>query len=211
MRYVVTPIANPGTLFVCLLRRCRLAMVARASLTLVILSAVAFPSGTFAQNAKPTQYDVEAAYLYRFGNFVQWPASANRDRPKRFPICVLGRDPFGPVLDQMVKQSDIDGIPLSAKRIASAHDALGCRIVFVSSSENRRLDQDLADLRTTPVLTVSSIPDFMQRGGMIQFVIIDRRVRFEINISNAERAGLKLSSQLLKVAVAVRSDRNPKE
>jgi hypothetical protein len=81
----------------------------------------------------------------------------------------------------------------------------------MSSSEDRELARDLEALHGAPILTVSDIPDFVSRGGMIQFVLIDNRVRFEINVSNAERAGLTVSSQLLKVAVSVRRDGGSKE
>jgi hypothetical protein len=180
----------------------------RACAAAVALAAFSFASNVLAQNPAPTQFDVEAAYLYRFGNFVEWPDS---QADKAFSICVLGHDPFGPALDNMVKGSAIEGAPILVRRVESAKDATNCRILFLSSSEARHLDADLADLRDSPVLTVSDIPDFDVRGGMIQFVLIDRRVRFEINLATARKAGLKLSSQLLKVAVAVRSDRNPKE
>jgi YfiR/HmsC-like len=183
---------------------------AAAIATLALMACIFTPS-TLAQNSPPTQFDVEAAYLYRFGNFVQWPPDAHAGGSKQFPICVLGRDPFGSTLDAMLKGSEINGIPIIAKRVTSAKDTAGCRILYLSSSETRRLDTDLAGLGDNPVLTVSDIPDFAVHGGMIQFVLIDQRVRFEINLSNAERTGLKVSSQLLKVAVAVRGSRNPKE
>jgi hypothetical protein len=165
-----------------------------------------------AQSGKPTQYDVEAAYLYQFGNFVQWPTKKLATQaPKSFPICVIGRDPFGRILDNTVKDGNMNGLPLVARRVTSAQEAAGCRVLFVSSSEDRDLTRTLGALSSAPILTVSDIPAFVSRGGMIQFVLIDKRVRFEINVSNAERAGLTMSSQLLKVAVAVRRDGSSKE
>jgi hypothetical protein len=171
----------------------------------------AFAPSAIAQESRPTQFDVEAAYLYRFGNFVQWPPDAHAGNAKQFSICVLGHDPFGATLDEMVKGSAINGVPVLARRIKSAKDATGCRIAYLSSSEDHHLETDLTELRGDHVLTVSDVPDFDSRGGMIQFLLIDRRVRFEINLSNAEQSGLKLSSQLLKVAVAVRTNRDSKE
>ena len=182
-----------------------------AAIIALLLAALSFAPHALAQDSGPTQFDVEAAYLYRFGNFVQWPSGKQADKPKQFGICVLGRDPFGSALDNMVKGSSIDGLPILARRIKSGKEAAGCRIVYLSSSEDYHLDSDLADLHGRPVLTVSDLADFDARGGMIQFVLTDRRVRFEINLSNAEQSGLKLSSQLLKVAVAVHTGRTPKE
>lgn len=156
--------------------------------------------------SQPTQRDVEAAYLYQFGNFVHWPSNASKaDRPKAFYVCVLGADPFGNVLDKTLSGSTMNGLPMAARRIASVRDARSCEILYIGTSGN--LEADLAALRDVPVLTVSDIPDFVSRGGMIQFLLIGSRVRFEINLTSAQRAGLKMSSQLMKVAVAVRDDR----
>lgn len=174
------------------------------------LASIAMPAA-FARS-QPTQRDVEAAYLYQFGNFVQWPPrKANLDLPATFSVCVLGEDPFGSVLEKTLSGARLNGLPMAARRIASVRDASRCEILFISNSHAGDLDADLAAVRDTPVLTVSDIPDFVSRGGMIQFLLIDNRVRFEINLSSAQRAGLRLSSQLLKVAVAVRSDRKSKE
>lgn len=98
-----------------------------------------------------------------------------------------------------------------ARRINSVQDAGDCQIVFISSPRRSELDSDISALRDRPILTVSDIPDFGSRGGMIQFVLIDSRVRFEINLPSAQKAGLKLSSQLLKVAVSVRRGGKQKE
>ncbi len=190
----------------CLQRLLRL----RAVVAFTLL-ALPFALNALAQNSEPTQFDVEAAYLYRFGNFVQWPPDASAGKSKQFSICVLGHDPFGSTLSDMVKGSAINGLPIAARRIQSAKEAAGCRIVYFSSSEDNRLGTDLTDLRGGPVLTVSDIPGFDSRGGMVQFVLTDRRVRFEINLSNAQKVGLKLSSQLLKVAVAVHGGQDSKE
>ncbi|MGH9716008.1 MAG: YfiR family protein, partial [Candidatus Acidiferrales bacterium] len=153
---------------------------------------------------------VEAAYLYQFGNFIQWPSKSAADHPKNFSICVLGQDPFGSVLDSTVSGSKLNGVPMVVRRVTSASDAADCQILFISSSRRDQLDTDLLALRGLPVVTVSDIPDFDPRGGMIQFVLTGNRVRFEIDLPNAQKAGLKLSSQLLKVAVAVRSGANSK-
>ncbi len=170
---------------------------------------ILIPSQGFGQR-KPTRYDVEAAYLYQFGNFVQWPAT-KAGTGKRFSICVLGRDPFGRALDQIIQGGKVNGATLTDRRIDDLRQAGGCQILFVSASEEDEVDRDLKALSDTPVLTVSDIPDFARRGGMIQFVLVGDRVRFDVNVSNADRAGLKLSSQLLKVALDVRGGQNPKK
>ena len=156
-----------------------------------------------AQTPTPTEYEVEAAYLSNFGRFVEWPARAGSPNDP-FYVCVLGQDPFGPLLDASLKGENIGGAPMVAKRLSGPEDAAACRILFVSTSKTSQLSATLSALGTSNILTVSDIPGFAKRGGMIQFVLEGNRVRFEINLAAAQRAGLTLSSELLKVAVSIR-------
>jgi hypothetical protein len=157
-----------------------------------------------AEDSKPSEYEVKAAYLYNFGRFVEWPAGASDTDANIFAICVLGQDPFGTALDATVYGESIGGKPVGIKRVGRPQDATGCRVLFIASSEQPRLRQILTALGQTNVLTVSDMPDFATRGGMIQFVLRDNKIRFEVDLAAAERARLSLSSELLKVAVAVR-------
>ncbi len=161
-----------------------------------------FTPGTHAQPvAGPTDLQVKAVYLYKFGAFVQWP---NAPAKSSFPVCVLGRDPFGQTLDSTLSGGAIKENPIVTMRISNPQDASQCRIVFISSSEEPRLKSIIQVLGRMPVLTVSDIPHFTDRGGMIEFVLENGRVRFDVNLTSAEKAGLGLSSQLLKVASAVK-------
>jgi len=157
-----------------------------------------------AQQAKPSEYQVKAAYLYNFGRFVKWPAGVAAGKGDSFPVCVLGRDPFGSILDSTLAGEALEGKPVVIRRIARPQDAPDCRILFVSSTEENHLKEILAAIDQAGVLTVSDIPGFSRRGGMIQFVVEGDRIRFEINLATAESAKLVLSSELLKVAAAVR-------
>ena len=150
---------------------------------------------------RPSEYQVKAAYLYNFGKFVNWPADATATSD--FEVCVLGADPFGPLLDATVSDSTINGKRVIARRIARAQDAAGCRVVFIAASESPRLGSDLAVLSKLHVLTVSDNPHFLERGGTIQFMFEGDRVRFAVNLTAAQEAGLTLSSELLKVAAKV--------
>ncbi len=161
---------------------------------LLVLGGVAFAD-------RPSEYQVKAAYLYNFGKFVNWPADAGAT--SEFDVCVLGSDPFGPLLDATVSDSTINGKRVVARRIARAQDAAGCRVVFIAASESPRLGSDLAVLSRLHILTVSDNPHFLDRGGMIQFIFEGDRVRFAVNLTAAQEAGLTLSSELLKVATKV--------
>lgn len=156
-----------------------------------------------AQQANTREYEVKAAYLYNFGKFVEWPAKVTATSDI-FSICVLGEDPFGAAFDATISGESINGKKVVVKRITKPLDAVSCRILFISSSEESRLKEILATLDDTSVLTVSDISQFTRRGGMIRFVMEANRVRFEVNLTTAEHAGLTLSSQLLKVAISVK-------
>jgi hypothetical protein len=162
---------------------------------------------------KPTEYEVKATYLSNFGKFAEWPA-AQPGAPDQtgatdsFNICVLGTDPFGSALTRAVSGESINRVPMAAKRISTVQDAVaGCRILFIASSEDGKLKAILAALGNAGVLTVGESPAFAQRGGMIQFVLDNNHIRFEVNLAAVQRAHLTLSSELTKLATVVR--RNP--
>jgi uncharacterized protein DUF4154 len=148
-----------------------------------------------AQQSKPTEYQVAATYLYNFGRFVGWSPTNLATKDNSFAIYILGRDPFGPALDATLAKQSIDGRSVVARCITKPQEALSCRILFISSSEDRGLKG---------VLTVNDIPQFSQRGGMIEFRPEANEACFEVNLTAAENAGLTLSSELLKVAVTMR-------
>jgi hypothetical protein len=174
------------------------------------LSFTVWPSGLRAQPSPPTDAQVKAAFLYNFGKFVTWPPAAERpDQP--FVIGILGDDPFGDTLDQMVTERAIRGRKVSVRRFTSAGDAIAhCQLLFISASEAAQLAEILRVSSRSNVLTVSDLDRFTERGGMIGFRIEDKRVRFDINLSAAEAAGLAMSSQLLKLAHSVVGQR-PRE
>jgi uncharacterized protein DUF4154 len=161
-----------------------------------------------AQGAKPTDYDVKAAYLYNFGRFVEWPSSVTT-KSDVFNICILGQDPFGSALDHTFAGETISGKGIAAKRISTPQEAVNCQILFMSSAEEGRLNKIIEAIDKGAVLTVSDMPQFSQRGGMIQFVLDGKKVRFEVNLTAVQRAGLTLSSELLKVATNVRRNSSP--
>jgi hypothetical protein len=158
------------------------------------------------QATKPTDYQVKAAYLYNFGRFVEWPAKGATPQNSSFTICVLGEDPFGQALDATLAGETIGNQKVTARRISSLQESADCQILFISSSEAKRLNKIMEALGNSAVLTVSDIPQFSQRRGMIQLLMEGNRIRFEVNLAATQRAGLTLSSELLKVATAVRRD-----
>jgi hypothetical protein len=148
--------------------------------------------------AASKEYQLKAGFLYNFTKFVQWPEDRFDDEGSAIVIAVLGNDPFGGELDKVVKDRIVEGRAIVIRRIKTAAEIPGAHIVFIA----RDAEPLLADsLRASPgVLTVGESTSFTARGGIVAFYVINEKVRFEINQDAADKAGLKLSGQLLKLA-----------
>ncbi len=181
-------------------RRCRRSILSVALRLAVLLSL--FATASLAQQVHPTESQVKAAYLYNFGRFVEWQGEGG-PKGDSFELCVLGQDPFGPVLDATVGGESINLRKITVKRISKLPEAASCNILYVSASEAGRLGTIVEAAHHSGTLTVSDIPHFVDHGGMIGFVKQQDRIRFEVNRTAAEDSHLTLSSELLKVAYRV--------
>ncbi len=158
------------------------------------------PAGR-AQNG-PTEYQVKAAFVYNFVKFVDWPSSAFTNANSPYVIGVLGDNAIGDNLKQAVVGRKINGRPLEFVTFHSARDALDCQVLFISKSERRHYNEILAILRGKSILTIGESDGFIDAGGIINFVILpDRTVHFQINQPATKEAGLKMSSDLLNLAI----------
>jgi hypothetical protein len=180
----------------------RLAMVLAAT-TLSFTPAIAATSAP----AVTQEYDLKAAFLFNFAQFVEWPAQAFASPTAPIVIGVLGEDPFGSGLDEIVEGETVHEHPLVIRRYHSIAQIDSCQILFISLSESARLDQVLKALGHRSVLTVGEARDFTDRSGMIGFDLVQRRVRLRINLVAATDAGLTISSKLLRQAQIVRTSR----
>lgn len=142
-------------------------------------------------------YEVKASFLYNFARFIEWPPEA---ADVQFCIGILGTDPFGRVLEQLAREKSSSGRQFVVRRFKAGQEPGECRILFISSSEHKRLREILQHLWGRPVLTVGDMPGFCASGGMIDFDLADDRVRFEVNLQAAEQAGLEVSCKLLAMA-----------
>jgi hypothetical protein len=154
-----------------------------------------------AEAAAP-EYAVKAAFLYNFTKFVEWPPSAFHDDSSSLRLCVLGEDPFGDILEAVTEDA-VDGRTLTVLRTDWMSDLAACQILFISRSERRKVTTILAAVRGAPVLTVADADGFLEKGGIINFILQGSKVRFEINQEVADQAGLKISSKLLRLASRV--------
>jgi len=151
--------------------------------------------------AEPLEYKIKAAFLLNFTKFIEWPSSDFEGPNSPFTICILGKDPFGSVLDEIVAGEAVEGRKIVVQRIKRAPASKACQVLFAA-----RTGHDLNPLLhqlPAGILTVGEDESFMHDGGMIAFVIENRRVRFIINQGLTEGSGLKLSSKLLSVARVV--------
>jgi hypothetical protein len=158
-----------------------------------------------AQN-RMSEYDVKSAYLFNFGKFIRFTPSEAVSKRQSFDICIVGEDPLGHTLDNLTANEQLDGKPVRVARLKTAAEARGCAIAYISASEGTRITTDLDALRGQAVLTVSDAADFLQHGGMIQFVLVANHVRFNVNLGAVRSAQLSLSSELLKVAKSVNGE-----
>jgi len=146
------------------------------------------------------EYHVKAVFLYNFANFVLWPDESFKDSNTAYEICIFGEDPFERIINLAVENHRANNRPLDVKRPRNLIDIMGCHILFISESEEERLDAIFSFTEKYPILTVSDIPDFVIRGGIIRFFSRNNKIRLEIRPSIAESVGLKIDANLLNLA-----------
>jgi hypothetical protein len=180
-------------------RRCGLWRLAGGAILTSLLLLVRGP-GLAGQTAQAPEYQVKAVFLFNFAQFVDWPADAFPASDTPLVIGVLGDDPFGSVLDRTVRDERLGGRPFQVRRYQRVEEIKTCHILFISRSEENRPESIVAGLKNRPILTVSEVDGFAERGGMIRFVTDRNRIRLQINLTAAEAVHLTISSKLLRVA-----------
>lgn len=170
----------------------------------IAVMGLACPIGRVAaQGAGPTEYQLKAAFLFNFAKFVEWPPSSFSSEQAPFLVCILGDDPFGPVIDETLRGQQIGGRSVTVQRMRDAARLRKCQVAFISASEKSQLQDILQSIRGANVLLVGETAGFAEAGGTIEFRMEDNRVRFSINPEAAGRAGLRVSSKLLSLASIV--------
>jgi hypothetical protein len=149
---------------------------------------------------------VKAAFIYNFARFVDWPANMV-STSGAMRIGILGSGPLESPLKQVVQGKSANGKRIEVVPFNSLSDAGHCEILWIEPSESKHIAEIVRSLAGKPVLTVCNGDPCIRDGGMIAFQIVDDSVRFQINQEAAEHAGLKLSSQLMKVAIPAQGKR----
>lgn len=173
---------------------------------IAILASLSLAVGANAQSAgsdESSEYLIKAGFIYNFAQLVQWPDAAFPQADSPIVIGVLGSDPFGATIDNVVQGKKLNGRSLVIKRLRWGKDAKEireCNILFISSSEKDRLDEIIQTVKWLPILTIGETPGFATRGGIINLTLEGNRVRFEVDIEAAKQANLNISSRLLALA-----------
>lgn len=151
-----------------------------------------------------SEFEVKAAFLFNFAKFVDWQPDLFPAPDTALKICVIGENPFGPEFAQSMEGKIVQGRKLQLFNVQDVQQARSCQILYIASSNRREVLEILKGVSEARILTVGDNSDFARSGGVISFVLENNRVRFDINVEAAERAGLKLSSKLLGVATIIR-------
>lgn len=156
-----------------------------------------------------TEASVKAAYTLNFAKFTYWPSSAEPEGAG-LRVCVVGRSAVGEFLRESEGES-VGARRLSVDQVRLPGDVSGCHLLYISELDLAREKRVLATLSGLPILTVSDLEGFAGAGGMVELVLVDRRLRFEINLDAVRRAGLRIDPNLLRLAVRVHGDKKSGE
>ncbi len=185
---------------------------------ILLSAAVLRPTQVWAAPQVSEEYQIKAAFIYNFIKFVEWPQGRLPSESEPIVVGLVGKDPFGEVLDQ-VAQKPVKDRRIVIKRFPSVSsedadpihpqlDAIRqCHVLFICSSEKKAASRLLSAMANSAILTIGDAPGFLEDGGMINFLVEDRKVRFEIGLAKARTAKLDISSQLLRLAKRVIEDK----
>ncbi|HSV55039.1 MAG TPA: YfiR family protein, partial [Burkholderiaceae bacterium] len=172
----------------------------------LLAAAVAWVSPSHAQTDElNAERQVKAAFLYKFAGYVDWPPGALGAPDAPFAIGVLGAEPLAVELTQVVNGRKVQERPITVRRLKGGEALSDVAILFVGKTETARLKSLMSAQPPRPILVVTESEGALAQGGMINFLVVDRRVRFEISLDSAEKSGLRLSSRLLAVAQKVQT------
>ena len=174
-------------------------------LVLLCAAALAGPGLGAAEDPGALEQRVKAAFLYQFASYVEWPGQAFAQADTPVTIAVMSADMLAAELKQLVTGRSVGGRPVLVRQVKPGESLAGVHILFIGSSESGRLAQLAQSPKPRPMLTVTESDGALTQGSMINFVIVDRRVRFEVGLDSAEKNGLRLSSRLLAVAQQVKT------
>jgi YfiR/HmsC-like len=167
------------------------------------MACLTIPWWVGAQDATNSEYQIKAAFLFHFAQFVEWPAEAFLDANSPFTYCTVGDDPFRGALDQSLRAKVIGVRGVRVRHLKEVDAMQDCQVLFIGAAENRQTSSILANVKGNAVLTVGESQYFAEDGGMIEFFMEGNKIRFEINLAAVNTAKLKMSARLLTLAKTV--------
>lgn len=179
-------------------------MLKKTSKLLLILMIIISSLDVGAEKLKPgdsEEYKVKGAILFLFAKFVQFPA--NSFNSNNIVIGVLGEYPFENFLDELSANHSIKNRKFTLKRYHSVSEIENCQILFISESEEGKISQVISKIARMPILTVSDMNNFCQKGGIVRLLIVNNYLKFEVNLDAAQKAGLNIGSQMLNSALSI--------
>ena len=176
----------------------------RSAASPAVLCFVLTPGLAAAAEDESLEYAVKAAYLSKFGLYVEWPATAFSSPSSAINLCIVGEDPFGAMLNEVVSDQRIGGRAILIRRLKTVGRDSGCHILYIGEADTQRVTQIIEAVRGSSVLTVSDAHEPGAATGIINFVIKADRVRFDIDDQAAAQNGLTISSKLLSLALSVK-------
>jgi uncharacterized protein DUF4154 len=153
-----------------------------------------------AQTPASREYEVKAAFLFHFAQFVEWPEETFKDPTSPLIYCTIGEDPFHGSLDAALNEKTIGTRSFRVMHFKQPQEFRGCQVLFIGAGEKKLLPTILAGVRGDSLLTVGESEHFVQEGGMIGFSLEENKIRFEVNLEAAQKAKLRISSRLLVLA-----------
>ena len=179
-------------------------MTVRRLIIFIVMVMLGQASHAWAQDSEASsEYLIKAGYIYNFAKLVEWPATAFAQPDSPIVIGIVGNDPFGPIIDKVLEGKKVNGHSFLIKRLKPTADVKECQILFIGSSLGPHVADTIRLTRGTPVLTISEIPGFADRGGIINLTLEQNKVRFEVNVDAAKEADLSISSRLLVLAKVI--------
>ena len=168
---------------------------------LILMLLLASAATSFAADSETlTEYQIKAGFFFNFTRFVEWPDDAFATPTSPIVVCIVGETPLTDLLTGVAVGKVVNGRAVSITRVKPADDLRVCNLLFISEAAERRTGEILPRLRNFHTLTVGETPGFSRAGGMINFSIQDNKVKLEMNLDAATRAGLKINSKLIAVS-----------
>lgn len=152
--------------------------------------------------AQTSEYQVKAAFLYKFAGYVQWPEHRFTDEASPIVFGVMGAEQLADTLEQIVTGHTVNDRPIEVRRLSPGSSVVDVHVLFVSQSSLSRVDSVLSELASSSILTVTESP-LRPEGSVINFEIINDKIRFDVSLDTAEQGGLDISARLLQVAYRV--------